>query len=128
MMQTIKVTLKDNPYVIAIGHDMLGALPQCLKSLGLGKDAVIVSHSMIERLHGTKLAAGLRKAGYTVKFLNVPEGEKSKSATCALRLIEQIAAYDVDKKIFIIALGGGVVGDLAGFAAASYLREAQRRA
>ncbi len=122
MMQKIKVALKDNPYAIAIGHDVLSAFPQQLKGLGLGKDAVIVSHAMIQRLHGNKLAAALRKAGYTVKFLNVPEGEKSKSAACALSLIEHIAAYDVDKKIFVVALGGGVVGDLAGFVAAIYKR------
>ena len=52
----------------------------------------------------------------------MPEGETSKSAAHALRLIEQIAAYDVDKKIFIIALGGGVIGDLTGFVAAIYKR------
>jgi 3-dehydroquinate synthase len=122
MIQRIKVILKDDPYIIVIGHDVLGDMSRYLKPLDLGKDAVIISHSMIERLHGARLAAGLRKAGYTVKSLNVPEGEKSKSAAYALRLIEQIAAYDIDKKIFIIALGGGVVGDLAGFVAAIYKR------
>lgn len=115
------VALKE-AYKITIGHDILGDFPKHIKSLGLGRDAVIISHPMIERLHGVKLSTALKKAGYSVKILNVPEGEKSKSAAFALGLIEQIASYDVDRKIFIIALGGGVVGDLAGFVAAIYKR------
>jgi len=109
-------------YPIVIGHGILGKFPRYIRGLGLGKDALIISHPFIERLHGAQLSAALKKAGYTVKILNVPEGEKSKSAAIALRLLKQISAYDVDKKIFIIALGGGVVGDLAGFVAAIYKR------
>ncbi len=110
------------PYTITIGHGILGKFPRFIRGLGLGKDALIISHPFIERLYGAKLSAALKKAGYTVRILNVPEGEKSKSAAIALRLLKQISAYDVDKKIFIIALGGGVVGDLAGFVAAIYKR------
>jgi len=122
MTKRITLPLKDHSYSILIGHDMLREFPRYIKGLGLGKDAVIISHPVIERLHGVKLAAGLRKAGYSVKVFNVPEGESSKSAAHALRLIESIAAYDVDRKVFIIALGGGVIGDLAGFVAATYKR------
>ena len=122
MIKHVPVRLTENSYQIAIGHDILPDAAKHFKNLGLGKDAIIISHPLIERLHGVKLAVGLRKAGYSVKVLNVPEGESSKSAAYALRLIEQIAAYDVDKKIFIIALGGGVIGDLSGFVAAVYKR------
>jgi len=122
MIAKIQVRLKDNPYTIVIGNGILGKFPQTLHGLGLGKDAVIISHPLIERLHGGPLSAALKKAGYTVKVFNVPEGEKSKSAACALRLLKQISAYDVGREIFIIALGGGVVGDLAGFVAAVYKR------
>jgi len=122
MITKIAVTLKDNPYTIAIGHDILQDFPAQIRSLGLGQDALIISHPVIERLHGNKLSAALKKAGYSVKVFNVPEGEKSKSAACALNLLKQISVYDVNKKIFIIALGGGVVGDLAGFVAAIYKR------
>ena len=122
MISKIPVVLKDNPYSIVVGDDILKDFPRFIRALGLGKDALIISHSLIERLHGVKLSVALKKAGYAVKILNVPEGEKSKSAFCALRLIKQISAYDIDKKVFIIALGGGVVGDLAGFVAAIYKR------
>jgi len=109
-------------YPIIIGHGILGKFPRFIRDLSLGKDALIISHPSIERLYGVQLSAALKKAGYTVKILNVPEGEKSKSAATALRLLKEISAYDVDKKIFIIALGGGVVGDLAGFVASIYKR------
>ncbi len=121
-MKTIHLKLKENGYPIVIGKNILKDVPRYLKKLPLGRDAVIVSHSLIERLHGAQLAQALRKSGYTVKFFNVPQGEQSKSAACALKLIESIASYDVDRKIFIIALGGGVIGDLAGFVAAIYKR------
>lgn len=122
MIKRVPVKLDANSYSISIGYDTLSEFPKHIKSLGLGKDAVIVSHPVIERLHGVKLASALKKAGYTVKVLNVPEGESSKSAAYALRLIEQIASYDVNRNIFIIALGGGVIGDLTGFVAAIYKR------
>ena len=109
-------------YTITIDHGILGKFPQSIRGLGLGKDALIITHPCIGRLYGAPLTSALKKAGYTVKIFNVPEGEKSKSANVALRLLKQISAYDVDKKIFIIALGGGVVGDLAGFVAAIYKR------
>ena len=122
MISKIPVILKDNSYTIAIGYDILGEFPSHIRNLGLGKDAVIISHAVIERLHGGKLTAALKQAGYTVKVINVPEGEKSKSADCAFALLREISTYDVGKKIFIIALGGGVAGDLAGFVAAIYKR------
>lgn len=121
-MTSIHLKLKENGYPVIIGHDIFKNIPGQLNKLSLGKDAVIVSHPLIDRLHGKRLAAALKKAGYTVKTFNVPDGEKSKSASCALSLIEKIAAYDVNRKLFIIALGGGVVGDLAGFVAAIYKR------
>ncbi|MDE2231699.1 MAG: 3-dehydroquinate synthase [Candidatus Omnitrophica bacterium] len=122
MIFKIPVKLKDNPYAIAVGHGILGRLPGLVGALKLGRDAVVISHGRIQRLHGRQLSAAFAKAGYTVKVLNVPQGEKSKSASCAMDLLKKISAYDVDKKIFIVALGGGVIGDLAGFTAAIYKR------
>jgi 3-dehydroquinate synthase len=122
MISKIRVRLKDNPYTIAIGHGILKEIPKLIRPLGLGRDALIISHPVIERLYGKQLSVALKKSGHTVKVLNVPEGEKSKSAACALKLLNEISRYDVNKELFIVALGGGVVGDLAGFVAAIYKR------
>lgn len=121
-MKTIHLKLKENSYSIVIGENVFQEMPRYLKKLDLGKDLVVISHPVIERLHGRRLSAHLTKAGFTVKFFNVPEGEQSKSASCALQLIEKIASYDVNRKLVIVALGGGVIGDLAGFVAAIYKR------
>src|SRR3989344_2598827 len=121
-MKTVLVNLKDNPYKIIIGHGILPQLGAALKSLKMGRDAVIITQPVIRRWHGPALAAGLTRNGFTVKFFEVPDGEKSKSTKVAMQLLEKIARYDTQKDIFIIALGGGVVGDLAGFVAAIYKR------
>lgn len=121
-MTTITVPLKSNAYAIMIGHDILPVLGAKLKKMKIGQDAVIITNPAIAQYHGKALISGLKKNGFTVKVLNVPPGERSKSAKTAFRLIEEIARYDSLKKIFIIAFGGGVVGDLAGFVAAVYKR------
>ncbi len=121
-MDRIPVKLKTNPYDIIVGSGILTQVPSYLSKLGLGKDAVIVTHPSLARLYGKTLKLALMKAGYGVDIITVPEGERSKSAVCALAVIEKIAKIDVNKKIFCIALGGGVVGDLTGFVAAIYKR------
>lgn len=121
-MNTVPVKLKENGYSIVIVHEDLDELPKKIKSLGLGNDAVIISDKNVFRIHGKNLVKSLEKQKFTTKVFTVPPGEKSKSGAVALQLIEDIAQYDVGRKIFIIAFGGGVVGDLAGFVAAVYKR------
>lgn len=120
-MKTVDVKLGDR-YQIAIGHSTLAKLGAAVKALNIGQDAVVITNPGIRRLHGQVLSAGLKKAGMSVKFLEVPDGEQSKSAGVALDLIDAIAPYAVNRKVFIIAFGGGVIGDLAGFVAAIYKR------
>lgn len=122
MIRRIRLNLKERSYDICVGSGILTQLPKALMPLKMGKDAVIITHPKLARLYGNPLTQALQKEGYSTKILNVPEGESSKSAACAMRLLEQIAAYDVNKRIFVIALGGGVIGDLAGFVAAIYKR------
>ncbi|MBL8014341.1 MAG: 3-dehydroquinate synthase [Candidatus Omnitrophica bacterium] len=121
-MKIIPLELKENSYEILIGNQVLDSLPKKIKALKLGKDAVIISDKTVSRLHGQRVAKVLRDEGFVIKTFVVPPGEKSKSGPVALKLIEDIARYDVGRKIFIIALGGGVIGDLAGFVAAIYKR------
>ena len=121
-MKTVNVPLKQNAYQIVIGRGILSGLGARLKSLKIGADAAVVTSPVIRRHHGGALAAGLKKNGFSVKFFEVPEGEQSKSAQVAFPLMEQIARHDSSKGIFIITFGGGVIGDLAGYVAASYKR------
>lgn len=121
-MQTIKVDLKENSYEIAVGHRILPELGDKLSSLGLKRDVVIITNPFINRTHGKFLISALKKKGFHAKTFEVPDGERSKSAKTAFKLIEKINAYSVNRQIFIAAFGGGVIGDLAGFIAAIFKR------
>ncbi len=121
-MRIISVPLKTTAYNIVVGDHILPKLGVKLKSLNIGKNAVIITNPVINKHHGKALISGLKKNGFSVKVIEVPAGERSKSAKMAFRLIEEVARYDRLKKAFIIAFGGGVIGDLAGYVAAAYKR------
>ncbi|MDP8211871.1 MAG: 3-dehydroquinate synthase [Candidatus Zapsychrus exili] len=121
-MEKVRLALKENSYDIIIGSKILSKLGCVLKSLNIGQDAIIVTNPVIYKHYGKTVLLSLKKHGFTSKVFSIPSGEKSKSAKVAFDLMGKIANYDVLKKPFIIALGGGVVGDLAGYLAASYKR------
>jgi len=121
-MNTVKVNLKQNPYKIIVGKHILSRTGSILKSLKIGVDAVVITNPKIRKLHGKTIISSLKRSGMSVKVIEVPDGERSKSTKVAIRLIEQIAKYDVKRQLFVVAFGGGVIGDLAGFVAAVYRR------
>jgi len=121
-MNIVNVSLKENPYKIIIGEKILAKLGQQLKALKIGRDAVIITSPIIKRYYGRIVAGSLKRSGFSVKFCVVADGERSKSAKIALKVMEDIAKYDVLKQVFVVALGGGVIGDLAGYVAAAYKR------
>ncbi len=121
-MKAIKVNLKKRSYKIIIGNGILEEIGTYLKRLKLGSDAYIITNLVIKNAHGGKLKNSLSRAGFNYKFKLIPDSEKSKSLKTAYSVIEDLAGYDKKKKVFIIAFGGGVVGDLAGFIAAIYKR------
>ena len=121
-MKTIKVSLKENSYNILIGQKILPRLGSAVKTANIGDDAVIITNPNIARRYGKLVIRSFHQAGISSKLFLVPEGEQSKSAEAAFGLISAIATYAALKKPFIVALGGGVIGDLAGFVAAVYRR------
>jgi 3-dehydroquinate synthase len=121
-MRRIRVRLRERSYDIVIGR---GALKRCgaeLTRLKAGNDAVIVTNGRIRAIYGKTVARSLERSGFSVRFETVPDSEKAKSLYTASRLLARLAAYDSGRRIFLVALGGGVVGDLAGFVAAIYRR------
>jgi len=118
----IRVKLKNNPYDIVIGHGITKDLPKYIKPLKLGKDCIVVTHDDIANLHGEEVQKVLKFAGYTVVFMIVPNGEPTKSWEWAGALLREIKNYDINREIWLLAMGGGVVGDLTGFVASSYKR------
>lgn len=122
MALQLKVNLRDQGYKIMIGNNILQNIGAELKALNLSGDAIVITHPVLRKLYGKTLEKSLIAQGFGVTFFEVPEGEKSKSAKTYVGLLEKIAKHDVNKNILVVALGGGVVGDLSGFVAATYRR------
>lgn len=112
-------------YPIVIAPQLLTNWAQWLPNYARSKKIVIISDSTVAELYGQQLAANMNAAGYLVRLLTFPAGEFSKSANTKLELEEQMFAFGVDRHTLCLALGGGVVGDLAGFTAATYMRGIQ---
>lgn len=121
-MNSIRVNLKKRSYYIVIGQGAIEQIGSYIHKLKLGCDAFIITNSTVKKKHGIKLENALTNSGISCKFRTVPDSETSKSIITASSVIKDLAKYDRSKRIFIIAFGGGVVGDLAGFVASVYKR------
>jgi shikimate kinase / 3-dehydroquinate synthase len=110
-------------YDILIGDGVLAVLGQAMLAAGLppGRCAV-VSQPAIAAAHAERLAAGLREAGFEPVVVEIPDGEAHKTLATAAGLYDAFVAAGLDRRSPVVALGGGVVGDVAGFVAATYLR------
>lgn len=125
-MPTVPVRLpaKTRTYDIRIGAGLLGDLgPAVRESSGQTAHTVaVISNQTVFDLYGKEAANSLRSDGFTVKHLLIGEGERQKSFRSLERIIAFFAENGLQRNDVVVALGGGVVGDLAGFAAAVYLR------
>ena len=121
-MQRVKVELGDRSYDILIGRDLLSDVGTRCRKLGLGRRCAIITDSNVARHYGKETQQALEAAGFQTTIITIPSGEKSKSLKYVGECYEAMAAHRIERKSFVVALGGGVVGDLAGFVAASYLR------
>ena len=114
------VELGERSYAIAFGDlGSLGERMACLREPG---PCVVVSNPLVESLYGERCLAALRAAGWEPTLLRVPDGEQAKSLAHWQALVEAILATGADRQTPVIAFGGGVTGDLTGFAAASAMR------
>lgn len=109
-------------YQIKIGSGLLSSIGKEAKKLGGAKKICIVSESTVWPLYGATVEKNLKDENFEVISFLFPAGEESKNATVYLSLVNFLAEYKLTRSDMIVALGGGVVGDLAGFAAATYLR------
>lgn len=121
-MKKIRVKLGQNGYNIYIGPGMLGETGHLLKELGYSGKAVIITDPTIHNLYANSLKQSLTGSGFKITILEVPVGEEYKSLASAGRLYEELTASSAERMTPVLALGGGVIGDLAGFVAATYMR------
>ena len=121
-MKRVKVKLGSKSYNIHIGSGMLSQAGHWLRELGFAGKLVVITNPIVESLYGETLQQGLTQDGFTVAALQVPDGEEQKSLETAGNLYLELSSCFTERTTPILALGGGVIGDLAGFVAATYKR------
>ncbi len=123
--KTVRVGLDGRSYDILVGRGQLSRLGQETAARlggGIGRLAVVVSSPEIAAFYGGVLSESLRAAGFRVETALVPPGERTKSLASVEDLYTALHRLSADRRTVVVALGGGVIGDLAGFAAATYTR------
>ena len=122
MTSVINVNLPQQGYEIAIAPGSLEALGEKMSSLKLGKKVLLVSNPTIFKHYGEKAIASLQAAGFEVASCILPAGERFKNLNSIQKIYDSALENRLERSATIVALGGGVIGDMAGFAAATWLR------
>ena len=120
-MKTLEVGLGARAYPIHIGRGALARAGEILKA-GASRRAVIVTNAVVAAHHLAPLKASLKDSAIHVDVVLLPDGESHKNAATLLDLVTRLLELRADRATTLIALGGGVIGDITGFAAAIYQR------
>jgi len=121
-MHTVRVKLDKRSYDIVIGRNIIPSLGGYIKRLDIGESAYIITNPLVKSKCSQALTRELKKSGLKFKIRIIPDTEKSKSIATLSSVINDLAKFDKKSRTFIIALGGGVVGDLSGLVASMYKR------
>jgi 3-dehydroquinate synthase len=118
----VPVNLGPQSYSIVVEAGALGGVGERLRALGVGRRAALVTDGTIMRLYGAAVVRSLEEAGFAVTVIDVPEGETAKTLAVAEQCWDRALTAGLDRTSTILGLGGGAIGDLAGFVAATYMR------
>ena len=121
-MKTLHVDLASRSYPIYIGTDLLEQKALFEPHLKSSSTVFIVSNTTVAPLYAKTLTNALTQLGKTVRLLELPDGESFKDWQHLQLIFDELLAHGADRQSMIVALGGGVVGDMAGFGAASFMR------
>lgn len=119
-MKEIPVHLGKRSYRITIGQGVLAKLPSIAKKVFSSQKIVVLTNRTLAPMYRTKIKKHLR--GFQLSWIEIPDGEQHKNLQTIEKIYRKLILAKADRKTGLIALGGGVVGDLGGFAAATYLR------
>ena len=109
-------------YRVLVGSGLIKQLGKCVRKVLRGKRCAVVTDNIISPLFANRVQRSLTSAGFRPTLITIPAGEKSKTLKQAGAICEQMIAAGLDRQSFVIGLGGGVIGDISGFAAAIYHR------
>ena len=118
----IRVALGERSYDITLGAGILDTVGSLCREIGLSGTAAVVSNTTVAPLYYELVRASLEEAGYRPFLVSLPDGEEHKNSATLDLIYDALVDAALDRGSFLLALGGGVIGDMAGFAAASYLR------
>jgi len=121
-MNQIKVELGERSYPIFIGTGILPKLKEMLDSIGLGRSVAVITNTTVDKLYGSQLRAILQLSAEGERFIVIPDGERFKVLKTVEGIYTRLLEVGCERNTTILAFGGGVVGDIAGFAAATFLR------
>ena len=121
-MEPIYVNLGDRAYEISIAAGNLQQLGEKCRALQLGNKMMVVSNPTVFALYGEKTITSLRGAGFEVAYCELPDGEQYKTPRSIDRIHDLALEHGLERSSTLVALGGGVIGDMTGFAAATWLR------
>jgi len=116
------VKTETQSYPIFVGYGLLDKLGGKMKQAGLSGTTIIISDENVFSFYGGRVETVLKGAGFPVSFFVLPPGEQTKNMDQIVRIYDFLIAHQVERDDIIVALGGGVIGDLAGFVAATFLR------
>jgi 3-dehydroquinate synthase len=116
------VDLGDRSYKIIIDSNILGQAGNLIKQVTSAEKVLLVSNPLVYSIYGYMCISALQKSGFKVSLALMPDGEKYKNIDEAMKIVNQAVESGIERSSLCIALGGGVVGDLAGFAASIYQR------
>jgi 3-dehydroquinate synthase len=119
---SIRVGLQDRSYPILFGQDLLSGLGEQLKSIGFPNRVALVTNPTVFGHHGEVVIESLKSAGIDYSLISVPDGEEYKNSPTLDSIYDQLIEQNFDRGAGLIAFGGGVIGDMAGYAAATFLR------
>lgn len=121
-MRVLKIELKDMSYSICIEKNVLDSIGEHIFECYNCKKVAIITDRNIKKLYGEKINKILEEKGFDVKIVSVSPGEKSKSIDVLKAVYNELSQFNIGREDLIIAFGGGIIGDLGGFAASTYLR------
>jgi 3-dehydroquinate synthase len=121
-LKTLNVDLADRQYPILVGQGLLAAAGEILAKKGFDTPPVVISNRKVLRLHGAALLKSLRGAYGQVSVIRIGDGERYKTHATLFDIYNGMFRARADRRSWILAFGGGVVGDIAGYAAATFMR------
>ena len=121
-VEKVRLNLGANSYDVVIGNGIRNRLGPYLRALSLGEKVAVVTNPAIDRLYGAGIRKSLQASRFAMTTIRIRDGERYKNLAEVERIYDHLILHRFERKSTLVALGGGVIGDMTGFAAATFLR------